>query len=73
MNKVILVTLIFCVIVLGLCTYMMFFTSNNQVHYLNTNNYTKARALCPFYCIDNGYAGGYYTNWINKCVCKVKK
>lgn len=52
---------------------MMFFTSNNQIHEVRAVNNSQERALCPFYCIDNGFAGGYYTNWINKCVCRRKE
>jgi flagellar basal body-associated protein FliL len=73
MNKIILLTLIFCFVVLAGATYMMFFTSNNQIHEVRAVNNSQERALCPFYCIDNGFAGGYYTNWINKCVCRRKE
>jgi len=32
----------------------------------------KLKVLCPFNCIDSGFDGGYYSNLLNKCVCKVK-
>jgi len=71
MNNLKLTGIILLSILLVLSIFMFFFTQNNKIYKITyTTNASKVQALCPFYCIDQGYTGGYYTNLLNKCICK---
>lgn len=71
-----LIGIIIIVLFVGIVGFIIFkHTANDNLG--NFQNITEAqaqvKALCPFLCIDSGFEDGYYTNWINKCVCRKKQ